>query len=165
MRQAEVDLVREHSDRGADDEFSCFYAAHYAPTKRLAYLLTGSVSSAEDATHDAFTAVYPRFADLEQPSAYLRTVTVNLCRRLWRRRAAERSRLARLGIDDIVMPSEAAELLSGIRHLPHRQQEVVVLRYWARMTDSEIASTLDCPVGTVKSLHHRAIANLRREFS
>jgi len=164
-KHADADPARQRAGPAPDDEFAHFYSTHYASTKRLAYLLTGSIPGAEDVTHEAFAAVYPRFAGLGQPSAYLRTVTVNLCRRLWRRRATERARLARLGVDDVVMPSETAELLSGVRSLPPRQQEVLVLRYWARMSDAEIATTLRRPIGTVKSLHHRAIANLRKEFS
>lgn len=145
--------------------FEAFYEVQYATTKRLAYLLTGSVAGAEDVTQDAFVAVYARFGDLTHPDRYLRTVTVNGCRRVWRRRARERSRLPDLIVDEVGLPPETIELLSGVRNLPSRQQTVLVLRYWARMTEAEVAATLRCPIGTVKTLHRRALAALRREFS
>jgi len=163
---AEVSLIGERGETtDGSDEFARFYEAHYASTKRLAYLLTDSLAASEDVTQEEFVSVYPRYAGLERPGGYLRTVTVNLCRRAWRRQAGERSRFALLKSTDIVMPSETAELLSGVRQLPSRQQAVLVLRYWARMSEAEIAATLECPAGTVKTLHHRAIANLRKEFS
>ncbi len=145
--------------------FADFYARTYPASKRLAYLLTGSLAAADDVTQDAYAAVYPRFAGLERPDRYLRTVVVNGCRRMWRRRRFERDHLAQLASDHVELPPQTAELLSGVRRLAHRQQVVLVLRYWARLTEAEIAETLGCPTGTVKTLHHRAIARLREEFS
>lgn len=145
--------------------FEDFYRSNYASTKRLAHLLTGSTARAEDLTHEAFAALYPRFEALERPAAYLRTTTVNLCRRWQRRHIGERDRFALLATDDIVLPSETAELLGAVGSLPFRQQVVLVLRYWARLSETEIATTLNCPPGTVKSLHHRAIATLRKDLS
>lgn len=157
-------LTERPPDPAGRDEFASFYAEQYAATKRLAHILAGSNAAAEDIAHEAFAAVLPRFGGIEKPTAYLRTVTVNLCRRHLRRRAGEQARLAKVGVDDVVLPAETAELLSGVRRLPFRQQSVLVLRYWARLPEAEIAATLGCPVGTVKSLHHRAIAALRKEF-
>jgi len=42
-----------------------------------------------------------------------------------------------------------------------RQRTAIVLRYYAGMTDQEIADTLDCAVGTVRSLLSRGLASLR----
>jgi RNA polymerase sigma factor (sigma-70 family) len=39
---------------------------------------------------------------------------------------------------------------------------VLVLRYWAGMSESEIATQLGCSTGTVKSRASRAITALRR---
>ncbi|MFJ8580359.1 sigma-70 family RNA polymerase sigma factor [Micromonospora sp. NPDC093277] len=46
--------------------------------------------------------------------------------------------------------------------LPARQRVVLVLRYWAGLSEQEIADTLGCSVGTVKSRASRAIGTLRR---
>ena len=42
--------------------------------------------------------------------------------------------------------------------LPDRQREVLVLRYWARLSEAEIAHTLEISTGTVKSTAHHALA-------
>jgi RNA polymerase sigma factor (sigma-70 family) len=52
----------------------------------------------------------------------------------------------------------------AIAQLPARQRAVVVLRYYQDLTDQQIASVLNCPVGSVKSALHRAIATLRRDL-
>jgi RNA polymerase sigma factor (sigma-70 family) len=38
---------------------------------------------------------------------------------------------------------------------------VIVLRYWADLTDVQIAATLGCSPGTVRSQLSRALAKLR----
>ena len=56
---------------------------------------------------------------------------------------------------------ERSALLAALRQLPPRQREVIVLRYWADLTDAQIAATLGCSPGTVRSQLSRALAKLR----
>ena len=52
-----------------------------------------------------------------------------------------------------------------LKQLPERQREVLVLRFYADVKISDIATELDCPVGTVKSLIHRGLARMQEELS
>jgi RNA polymerase sigma-70 factor (ECF subfamily) len=52
-------------------------------------------------------------------------------------------------------------LEEAVRHLPHRQREVVSLRYFGEMKLEEIASVLGCPLGTIKSNLHKAVMGLK----
>ena len=52
-------------------------------------------------------------------------------------------------------------LEDAVRRLPARQREVVSLRYFGEMRLDEIASALDCPLGTVKSNLHKAVNSLK----
>jgi RNA polymerase sigma-70 factor (ECF subfamily) len=45
--------------------------------------------------------------------------------------------------------------------LPVAQAQAVTLRYSEGLSYQEIAAVLDCPVGTVKSRLHHALASLR----
>jgi RNA polymerase sigma factor (sigma-70 family) len=49
--------------------------------------------------------------------------------------------------------------------LPFRQRAVVVLRYYEDLSEADIARTLDCRPGTVKSNLHHALARLKKELS
>jgi RNA polymerase sigma factor (sigma-70 family) len=51
-----------------------------------------------------------------------------------------------------------------VASLPYRQRAVVVLRYYADLSEVEIAEALGCRAGTVKSLASRAIARLQMEI-
>ncbi|MBV8385977.1 MAG: sigma-70 family RNA polymerase sigma factor [Acidimicrobiia bacterium] len=47
-----------------------------------------------------------------------------------------------------------------LARLPRRQREAIVLRYYAGMSDGEIAEALGVTTGSVKTHIHRAMAAL-----
>ena len=51
-------------------------------------------------------------------------------------------------------------MLEAVKALPQRQREVLVLRYWADMSEGDIAAALGITRGTVKSSASRAIRKL-----
>lgn len=53
------------------------------------------------------------------------------------------------------------ELVRALGGLPPRQRAVLVLRYFDDLTEAEVASTLGCSLGTVKSTHSRALEKMR----
>jgi RNA polymerase sigma factor (sigma-70 family) len=144
--------------------FEDFFRLNYAGTVRLAHLLTGSNDSAEDLAQEAFRRVYPRYLDLREPAQYLRAVTVNACRNWHRGRSREADRFRRHGTSPTETESAHDELLDTIRTLPYRGQAVLVLRYWMDLSEAEIAESLGCRNGTVKSIHARALAAIRKEL-
>jgi RNA polymerase sigma-70 factor (sigma-E family) len=148
---------------GDDSEFAGFYAGAFDRSARLAYLLTGDLSTAEDIAQEALARLQPRFVTLEHPAAYLRTVVVNLASRARVRRDRERRLRDRLGRPAAEAP-RVQELTDVIDALPNRQRTVVILRYYEDLNESEIAVALGCRPGTVKSLASRALATLRREL-
>jgi RNA polymerase sigma factor (sigma-70 family) len=153
------------SSRPVTEPFDRFFADEYASTVRLAHLLTGSNAHAEDLAQDAFARVIGHFDRLDNPAAYLRTATVNVCRTWHRSRGREQDRFRRHGATpDVALSAASAELLATIRRLPYRQQAVLVMRYWLDLSEVEIALALDCRPGTVKSLHSRALAAIRKDL-
>jgi RNA polymerase sigma-70 factor (sigma-E family) len=143
--------------------FDTLYQESFDPLVRVAYLLTGSKAVAEEIVQEAFVRVHERYDRLEVPAAYLRTVVTNLSRNHMRR--ARRERHVVLDRDAMVLPPEIDETLKAVTALPFEQRAVLVLRYYADLTEAEVASVLKCRVGTVKSRHHRALAKLRRELA
>jgi RNA polymerase sigma factor (sigma-70 family) len=59
---------------------------------------------------------------------------------------------------------EHAAVLAALRRLPRRQREVLVLRYYADLSEAEIADAIGVSRGAVKSHASRAMAALRAEL-
>jgi DNA-directed RNA polymerase specialized sigma24 family protein len=62
--------------------------------------------------------------------------------------------------EDVVQEALRTEL----DKLPRRQRAVLVLRYYAGLSDAQIAEVLGCSAGTVRGYASRALAALRIEL-
>jgi RNA polymerase sigma factor (sigma-70 family) len=105
--------------------------------------------------------VFPKWERIDNPPAYLRTAIVNASHSWKAKRGTERAKLPLLaehGSDDIEFDA-MADLLA---QLPHRQRAVLVLRFYVGLSEAEIAETLGCKPGTVKSAASRALAALKK---
>jgi RNA polymerase sigma-70 factor (sigma-E family) len=132
---------------------------------RLAHLLTGSSAIAEEVVQDSFVALYHRRAVVEHPRAYLRQIVVNGCHSHARKRASEERQLSAVQADPSrlthAVPPEVDEMRSALDRLVPRQRTALVLRYYEDLPVGEIAEIMGARPGTVKSLIHRRLANLR----
>lgn len=160
---------REEGTRGKPtlDEF---YLAERLPMVRLALLLVDDLPTAEDVVQDSFSGMVPRWdglRDREAARAYLRTCVVNGARSVLRRRRTARAYVPPLeppqpGADDgTVLAEEHRAVILALGHLPDRQREVLVLRYWSELSEADVAETLGISKGTVKSTTSRGLAALR----
>jgi RNA polymerase sigma factor (sigma-70 family) len=153
-----------------NERFADFYEANFQPCVRLAWLLTHSYGDCEEIVQEAFVACYRVYNNLDEPGAYLHKVLINGCRS-WgrvRKRRAEIARSLASRPDDVQIRDRAYEriqMLEAIGRLGHRQRVVIVGRYYADWSETEIAEVLNCRPGTVKSLASRAIESLRREWA
>jgi RNA polymerase sigma-70 factor (sigma-E family) len=150
--------------------FDEFVTASYPALVRYGALLTGDPGRGEDLTQEALVKTYRAWRRLHpdgDPEAYTRQVMVRAAwragRRMWRREVPAEVLPDRAAGDDAYAHRDTAELvLAALRALPAGQRVVLVLRYWAGLSEQEIAAQLGCSVGTVKSRASRAIASLRR---
>lgn len=141
--------------------FDQLYREQYGALVRLAALLTGSAAVAEEVVQDAFVRSRGALDVADRPAAYLRVAVVNGCRTFHRRRALALGRRPRAGVLAEAAEPELHELADVLAVLPARQRSVLVLRYYADLSEAEIAEVLGCRPGTVKSLAHRGLARLR----
>ncbi|MFI5035027.1 MAG: RNA polymerase sigma factor [Acidimicrobiales bacterium] len=145
----------------------------YGPSVRTAYLILGNRSDAEDAVQDAFLRAW-RFRDALASRSSLRPwlyrVVVNSCYSRLRREIPHRD--LRAGVEDlsslsdgddaVTRISSAFDVRRALRDLAPHLRVVVVLRYYADLSERDIATAIGHPVGTVKSRLHEARHQLAR---
>jgi RNA polymerase sigma-70 factor (sigma-E family) len=152
------------------DQLTETYRAHYRSLLGLAALLLDDTASCEDVVQEAFIRVHSarsRVRDPEKTLAYLRQTVVNLSRSTLRRRILGLKLLSK-PMPDMASAEEGAyeilerdQLKAAMRTLQRRQREVLVLRYFADMTEAQVAQTLGISLGSVKAYGSRGIAALR----
>ena len=130
---------------------------------RLAYLLVGDRSEAEDIVQSVFVSAVTRWPTIDEPSAYLRRAVVNRANDVHRR--SHRAAGSALPTDGVVGEPAVDDTLRFVRALPDRQRAVVVLRFYEDLSLTEIAALLDRPDATVRSDLRRALTKLRRSLT
>ncbi|MYH97530.1 MAG: SigE family RNA polymerase sigma factor [Acidimicrobiia bacterium] len=140
--------------------FDDLYRDEYGPMVRLARGLVDTQEIAEEIVQDAFARVYERWNRLDNPGGYLRTAVVNGARSELRKREVRR----RIGIRPFIppQPEDRDYLLDALDQLPPRQKTILVLKFYADMTEKEIAQAMGVRPGTVKSATSRGLAELRK---
>lgn len=146
------------------------YRGHRMRLVRLAILLVDEQSTAEDVVQEAFTGLYRNWDSLRDAKAavgYLRTAVVNGSRSVLRRRKTARDYVpphatnARSAESLAMLSTEHQSVVTALATLPHRQREVLVLRYYGQLSEAEIAEVTGISRGTVKSTASRALESLQ----
>lgn len=153
---------------GARAEFEKFFARHHRELARLAFLLSGDTSSAEDLTADALLAAWQRWSTiqgLDQPFAYVRRILINMAASRIRRLGVERRHGVLLAASehDLTLgsdPAVAVDVRAALLRLPVRRRACVVLRHAFDLSEADVAQTLGVSVGTVKSQTFKGMAQL-----
>jgi RNA polymerase sigma-70 factor (sigma-E family) len=149
---------------------TALYAQHALGLTRLAYIMLGSQTAAEDVVQDAFCGLYrrwPHLSDQAKALSYARSSVLNGCRSALRLRPTVELQEAHqppAGSAETVLltAEERGEVLRALRRLPDRQREVLTLRYYLDVPDDQIAAAMGIGRGTVRSAAHRGLIALRQ---
>lgn len=150
------------------DAYEDLFRRHFDAMTRLAVLL--GADDPTDVAQEAFVRLHRHRGSLRDEAAalpYLRRTVANLSRSRLRHLRVVRRDAARHVVthvasaeETVVAQDQQRRVLAALDQLPHRDRELLVLRYWLDLTGPEIARTLDRPLGTVKSQTARALATL-----
>jgi RNA polymerase sigma-70 factor (sigma-E family) len=143
--------------------FEHLFDEEYRQMVRLATLLLGRHDEAEDAVQEAFARVELRWGRLDNPGGYLRRCVVNQAYSTLRRRSLDQRLVRQVG-PPASTELGADELSDALARLNPRKRTAVVLRFYAGLSEKEIADAMGIRPGTVKSTLHRALAQLREEI-
>ena len=157
--------------------FEVLVARHQMVALRIAYPLVGSEAS--DVVQEAFLKAYRSLGRVRSGAPFrpwlLRIVAneASNARRSAGRRTGLVLRVRDTGSDDEAPSPEEealrherrAELAAALARLGERDRLVLAYRWFAELSESEMAEAMGCRAGTVKSRLARAHERLRAELS
>ena len=150
------------------DRLEAVYRVEHAPMVRLAHLLVGDRTVAEELVQDAFLRLHAHLDAVDEAGAYLRTTVVNLCRGHGRHRATARRHAPALASPRTTpgpgLPTELGEVWQALDRIPRRRRDALVLRYYADLSTDDVARLLGARPATARSLIRRGLASLEKEL-
>src|SRR5215472_763081 len=154
----------------ADQAVLTAYREHYGSLVRQAARLVRDIPTAEDVVQDSFLAIHltgPRLENSAKALAYLRQSVVNRSRSVLRRRVvADQHRPAPApdmpSAEDCALTRlEHSAVISALAILAPRQRQVLALKFFADMSEAQVAAALGISTRTVKTHTSRALTSLR----
>jgi RNA polymerase sigma-70 factor, ECF subfamily len=163
-------VLIERTGRGDRDAFEELYRRFARPVLAMARRQLGDNGRAEEATQETFAAVWRSArsyrADRGTASAWLFAVARHAIIDRARQRTVPVAEVPEVASAD-AGPAEVAEVTwlawrvhAALERLPERERAVLELAYWSGLSQAEIASYLDVPLGTVKTRTRAGLARL-----
>jgi RNA polymerase sigma-70 factor (sigma-E family) len=151
-----------------DDRYAAYVTARRPALVRSAVLLGCSREEAEDVTQTALVRCYTSWHKVvraDNPDAYVYRILVNCLaksrrRRWWGERATAETPEQDARADPADAAATTAVVRSALQRLSEEQRAVIVLRFFADLSERQVADALRIPVGTVKSRSARGLAQL-----
>jgi RNA polymerase sigma-70 factor (ECF subfamily) len=147
------------------DALAVWLEEGYATAFRTACLILGNGTDAEEAVQEAYLRAWRFRASLSAGSdvrRWLYRVVVNTCNSKLRTEIPHRDRRAPdTSLEHVATRGDhdlegAFDLTGALGDLPAHLRVVIVLRYYADLSEREIATAIGRPQGTVKSRLHEA---------
>lgn len=166
--------VRAATRSSSDERFTQFVRTQTDALLKTAYLLARNGPDAEELVQDTLVWLYPRWDQVEAAEhqlAYVRKAMVNRFLAGRRRMSStevhldddhERYREKPGSRDEAAEVDERLWIWEELGTLSERQRAALVLRFFHDLPDDEVATVLDCRVGTVRSLISRGLIVLRK---
>jgi RNA polymerase sigma-70 factor, ECF subfamily len=164
----DTDLVIR-AQRGDEEAFASLALAVGDRLHAVSHRILRDIDLAEDATQQALLAIWRDLPQLRDPArfdAWSYRVLVNAC---YAQARSERRWSPLLPVldtdhgagDPQLSVADRDQLERGFRRLPPDQRAVFVFRHYLGLTEPEIATQLELPLGTVKSRLHYARISMR----
>ncbi|WP_372370533.1 RNA polymerase sigma factor [Candidatus Uabimicrobium sp. HlEnr_7] len=159
--QSEQDLIRNFVD-GDHEAFRTLVEKYQTPLLNYLYRFTGKYEVAEEIVQDTFLVVFQKISTFKLQSsfrAWLYAIATNHASNHLRKHSPIYNNEVLSTASDIQLdPSEkiieqerAVAVQKALKTLPEKQRAIFILRFYQQFTYEEIAETLKCPIGTVKS--------------
>jgi RNA polymerase sigma-70 factor (sigma-E family) len=141
-----------------DAEFEHLWSRAYG----VAYVVLGDRGESEDIAQETLARALVRWRKV---SAYAEPWVVRVAGNLAIDRVRKRQRTDAFRAQDVPgVDAQRVDLQRALVALSPKQREVVILRYLVDLPEAEVAETLGCSVGTVKTHASRGLAALRKSL-
>lgn len=156
-----------------DDRFNAFVQAHGNALLRMAYLMTSDYGHAEDVVQTSLLKVLDRWHRLGEPDhalAFARRVVVTTATSRGRKRSntelvALPPRVESSVQDHTDRLLDRELMAAALRGLPPGIRAVLVLRYFADLSEADTAAALNCSVGNVRAQAAKGLSRLREHLA
>ncbi len=169
--------------------FDNLYKKYQNAVFGFAYYLTQNRGDAEDLFQEAWLRIAKKLPDevnRQSIKAWIFTVVANLHRDELRKKRIRRlfflqkamslekentmfpvlpDQPVSINPEEVNQTDMGRDIAQAMARLPDRQRRIFVLKELAEFKQAEISDILGIPLGTVKSLMHRAVTRLRQELS
>ncbi|GAA1618246.1 SigE family RNA polymerase sigma factor [Kribbella sancticallisti] len=155
---------------GRDDDFGEYVAARWGSLVRSAVLLGCTHAEAEDLVQTALERCLVKWGKVREADdrdAYVHRVVINIFlsgrKRRWTGERPTAALPERAGIDETTGIDDTDAVMRALDRLGGDQRTAVVLRYYAHLSEQQMASVLGVAPGTVKSRLSRAVKALAQD--
>jgi RNA polymerase sigma-70 factor (ECF subfamily) len=166
-----LQLAKQHDQQALVEIYDLYSPGLY----RYAVRLLNNPDLAEDCVAESFSrflsALHKNGGPQKYLRAYLYRIAHNWITDQFRRPIPQQtideieqqagSKTTSQLVDDLL---EREKIRSALRHLTPDQRQVIILKFLEGWSNAEIASSLNKPVGAIKSLQHRALVSLRKKL-
>lgn len=155
-------------DSTPEETFTRMVNQYQVALKRMCYLYLHDRTAAEDAVQETFLKAYKHmdtFRSESKERTWLMSIAINTCRDM-NRSAWLRHMDRRITPEDLSLPAapqdeDALALAEGIRRLPAKHREAILLYYYQDMTIQEVAEALHAAPSTIVKRLSQARDRLR----
>ena len=144
------------------DDFDAEFDRLWSRAYGVAYVVLGDRGESEDVAQETMARALVRWKKVAE---YAEAWVVRVAGNLAIDRIRRTQRVRGVPVRDLPeLDAQRVDLQRALLALSPKQREVVMLRYLVDLPEAEVAHTLGCSVGTVKTHASRGLAALRRSL-
>jgi len=167
----DLDLI-SRTRTGDQEAFDQLVLKYQKPLYSMLYRMVSDHDDASDLLQKTFVRAFMGLGSFEQRSSFktwLYQIAINLAKNVYR----DRSRAEFVPIDDVIIRREPRTLENLIQKenrlllkrslggLPEKQRMTLMLRIQDEIKFEEIATIMQCSLGTAKANYHHAVQKLK----
>lgn len=175
MNGLPMDQDNELIDRyaaGDREAFNTLVQKHQKPLYALVYRMVSNHEDAADILQKTFVKAFTGLSGFERRSSFktwLYQIAINLAKNIYR----DRAKVQHVSLDDVVIRKDPRTLdvlirkehhhllLQAVGSLPEKQRMTLLLRVQNGLKFEEVATIMQCSLGTAKANYHHAVQKMK----